>query len=93
MFFFQKLIGILERDYTLAAEYPMIYQHFFLKVQHYIETMNDNHISILGKLFFNSIKKRLLNTGNFHLLLFLSSFTFDGRNLIRENFANIEIIC
>jgi len=26
MFFFQKLIGILERDYTLAAECPMIYQ-------------------------------------------------------------------
>ena len=92
MFFFQKLIGILERDYTLAAECPMIYQHFFLKVQHYIETMNDNHINILGKLFINSIKKRLLNTGNFHLLLFLSSFTIDGRNLIRENFANIEII-
>jgi len=89
MFLFNKLIHILEKNSTLAAECPMIYIGFFNKVNEFMGKMNNPRINYLGKLFVDSIKRRIIETGNFSLLLFLSTFLFEGRELVRKQYSNI----
>jgi len=91
-YLFKRLIDIIERDNTLAADCPMIYANFFQLTQDYVKKMNNSQLDLLCFLFINSIKRRLLHTGNFHLLLFLSSFTLEGRKLIREEFSDSEML-
>jgi len=90
MYLYNKLIHVLENDSTLAAECPIIYEEFFEKVQTFIMSFNDKHIEALGHIFMKSIKKRLLETGNFSLLLFISTFIYEGRELVRRKCSNIE---
>lgn len=92
MFLYKKLIDILENNSTLAASCPNIYHDFFKKVQFFTEKTNSSSQTALGNQFINSFKNRLIKTGNFKLLMFLASFTIDGRNLLRENYVNIDSV-
>ena len=74
MFLYNKLIHILESDSTLAAECPMIYTAFFKVVNEFMNQINNEHIITIGTLFCNSIKERLIRTGNINLLCFLCTF-------------------
>ena len=87
---YQKLIHILESDNTLASDCVMIYIEFFDHVKHVCSRFSDEEFSYLGNLFTNQIKTRIHRTGNFPLLVFLSSFTINGRNVIRKELSNQE---
>ena len=90
MFLYSRLIEVLERNETIAADCLMIYNNFFEAVNFYSQQINDSQITEDSIRFQNSIKKRLIQTGNMRLLIFLASFTTDGRNLIRKVYSSDE---
>jgi len=53
--------------------------------------INNEYIYKIGNLFVNSIKERLIRTGKYVLLCFLCTFTFDGRELIREKSTSLKL--
>jgi len=91
MLLYKKLIDILETNSTLAAECPLIYESFFMEINNFVGKMKNPIFDELGKLLINAIKNRLVKTGNYNLLLFLSTFIFEGRQLIRSKYSNLSL--
>jgi len=91
MLLYKKLIDILETNSTLAAECPLIYESFFMEINNFVGKMKNPIFDELGKLLINAIKNRLVKTGNNNLLLFLSTFIFEGKQLIRSKYSNLSL--
>ena len=91
LFIYSKLIKSLESDYCSASRSALIYEFFFdiIKENLLIEFIKDENIHFTELV--ESIKNRLFGTGNYELIYFLSSFTFQGRKLIRDNLGSGHI--
>ena len=90
-FIYSKLIKILESDHCSASRSTLVYETFFNLSKEFIQDDSIGDENIHFSELVESIKKRLYGTGNYELLYFLSSFTFQGRKLIRDSLASSHV--
>ena len=87
---YYMLINTIESDSCFAYQCPVIYNNFFVSIEKTINRNQSESLIALIHKFIDCIRERTEKTGDIQLLYFISSFSFQGRELVRNifNFGN-----